>query len=387
MSHKFKILVVDDDLKNIQVGINFLKKNKDYHLVFATSGEQALDRVAEVDFDLILLDIVMPTLNGFEVCKRLKANEKTKNIPIIFLTAKHEQDSLVKGFEVGGADYITKPFNAPELNARVKTHLELHHSHKQEVAKLQKMLMCSQQAEIVKFIASGIAHDCNNFMMSIRSNIQMLQKRLTIDGLSVDNYLDFFEGVNIASKQISTLLNNFFSFSSKNKAQQEIVDIKEVIFDLNKIYKGNSSHNISFEQEVISQPALAVADKLHIEQVLLNLIFNAQHAILERPDDHNQEKGTIRLSVDSCKGEIHKDLASEDSYLKISISDNGTGIPPEIIENIFDQYFTTRAINGGTGLGLAVSMAIAKSHKGTIDVSSEVGKGTVFTLLLPQHIE
>lgn len=125
MSKVSNILVVDDNLKNIQVGINFLKQNKDYHLIFATSGEQALERVKENSFDLILLDIIMPGLDGYEVCSRLKADDATRNIPILFLTAKQESENIVRGFETGGADYITKPFNSEELKARVKTHLEL----------------------------------------------------------------------------------------------------------------------------------------------------------------------------------------------------------------------------------------------------------------------
>lgn len=137
MKH-YNILVVDDDLNNIQVGINILKENKDYTLIFATSGAQALARVQERDFDLILLDIIMQPLDGFEVCRRLKADARTAGIPIIFLTARTDTDSIIEGFELGGADYVTKPFNSHELNARVRTHLELHHFHASEMDSVQK---------------------------------------------------------------------------------------------------------------------------------------------------------------------------------------------------------------------------------------------------------
>lgn len=135
------ILVVDDDLNSIQVGINILKEHKNYRMIFATSGEQALQRVREHDFDLILLDIIMQPMDGFEVCRRLKNDPRTRDIPIIFLTAKTDTDSLVQGFETGGVDYITKPFNSYELNSRVKTHLQIKRYRDLEVEETQKEII------------------------------------------------------------------------------------------------------------------------------------------------------------------------------------------------------------------------------------------------------
>lgn len=135
---KYNILVVDDDLNNIQVGINILRENLDYSLIFATSGAQALERVRERPFDLILMDIIMPSMDGFEVCRQLKNNPCTAGIPIIFLTARTDADSIVTGFELGGADYVTKPFRSLELNARVRTHLELRALHQAEMESVQR---------------------------------------------------------------------------------------------------------------------------------------------------------------------------------------------------------------------------------------------------------
>ena len=123
-NRKFNILIVDDTPKNIQVVASVLQK-EGFHLGFATDGEKALTAVKEKEYDLILLDVMMPVLDGFETCKRLKLNSKTSSIPVIFLTAKTDADSISKGFELGGVDYVTKPFNKSELLARVKTHLEL----------------------------------------------------------------------------------------------------------------------------------------------------------------------------------------------------------------------------------------------------------------------
>ena len=127
MQLNYHILIVDDVADNIQVAMNILKE-ENYDFSFATSGEAAVTLLSETQFDLILLDIMMPGIDGYEVCRTIKKNPKFSDIPIIFLTAKADVDSISKGFKVGGVDYIVKPFHANELLARVKTHLELYHA-------------------------------------------------------------------------------------------------------------------------------------------------------------------------------------------------------------------------------------------------------------------
>ena len=138
MSEKGHILIVDDTLQNIQV-LGTMLRAEDYQVSVAMNGQQALEGTARVDPDLILLDVMMPEMDGIEVCKRLKADEKTKDIPVIFLTALTEIDDRMRGFDVGGADYVTKPFEGPELLRRVETHLTLHQTMK-ELAQMKQNL-------------------------------------------------------------------------------------------------------------------------------------------------------------------------------------------------------------------------------------------------------
>ncbi|MBE0639610.1 MAG: response regulator [Bacteroidales bacterium] len=133
------ILIVDDIPKNIELAANILQ-SKNYNITFATSGDAALEKIKSIDFDLILLDVMMPGMDGFEVCKQLKNNPKTKEIPIIFLTAKSETENVVKGFELGAVDYVTKPFSTEELLARVKTHIDIRRKF-EEKANLEKQLL------------------------------------------------------------------------------------------------------------------------------------------------------------------------------------------------------------------------------------------------------
>ncbi len=129
MELKYHILIVDDVPDNIQVAMSILKE-ENYEFSFATSGDSALELIADNDFDLVLLDVMMPGIDGYEVCIRLRENPDTEDIPVIFVTAKSDVDSIRKGFEAGGQDYIVKPFHADELLARVQTHIELYRAKK-----------------------------------------------------------------------------------------------------------------------------------------------------------------------------------------------------------------------------------------------------------------
>ncbi len=382
MAKIFNILVVDDDLKNIQVGINFLKKNKNYHLLFATSGQQALERVKETKFDLILLDIIMPVMDGYEVCRKLKEDELTKNIPVLFLTAKHGTENTIKGFEAGGADYITKPFNSHELTARVKTHIELHYHYQKEIERLQDILFHAQRAETVSFLANGIAHDCNNFMCSISPNVHLIKTKIQKQVLDLESYTDYFQGINSAVAKTSDLLGQFSYFAANKGSESEVVDMNIVVADLTKIYKGSLKNKAELEIIFLDHPALAYANKIHIEQILLNIIINAEHAIISRLEK-NDRKGLIKMTILKASGKEDSSLNGENDYLKIDIEDNGIGMSSETIDKIFDPYFTTRGNEGGTGLGLAVSYSIVKSYNGSIRVTSNIGKGSCFSIYFP----
>ncbi|HPE33640.1 MAG TPA: response regulator [Bacteroidales bacterium] len=142
---RYTILIVDDVPKNIELAANILQA-KNYNITFATSGEAALEKVKSIDFDLILLDVMMPGMDGFEVCRLLKENSNTKDIPIIFLTAKSETENVVKGFELGAVDYVTKPFSTEELLARVKTHIDIRRKY-EEKTRLEQQLFKQTASE------------------------------------------------------------------------------------------------------------------------------------------------------------------------------------------------------------------------------------------------
>lgn len=384
MDRMFNILIVDDDLNSIQVGINFLKKNAAYHLVFATSGQEALERLKEDEYDLVLLDILMPVMDGFEVCRRIKNDARTRDIPVIFLTAKTESDDVLTGFELGGSDYITKPFNAPELNARVKTHLDLHHYYQTEIKRLNNLLISTQQLDNIRFQAGGVAHDCRNYLATIPLNINMMEKIYQENTVPSDSYISYSSGVRTAVESIATLLAQLSAHSAQTEKASTILDLNEVVDTINQITASSIPHSITCEARVLHEPVRVLAERVHIEQVLLNFIINSQKAIEER-QQHESIDGVIILSVNKTDTPPVKD--SQEEFLTITVEDNGYGMSAEIIDSIFDPYFTTRDSSGGTGLGLAVSKQIVESYGGCITVESLPGSGSTFILYLPEYKE
>lgn len=212
--HKYKILIVDDIPKNIELAANILQ-TKNYNITFAKSGPSALQKVESIDFDLILLDVMMPEMDGFEVCRRLKTNEKTKDIPVIFLTAKSETENVVKGFELGAVDYVTKPFKTEELLARVRNHIEIQEK-------------ITERKKLEEQIHAGDAGDGD-----------ALQKQLEEKKQEIDNVTLFYD----LRSQLDKLIQD-----KSPVARMEIRHIKEMISNL-FIDKSNQEFHRALKKE------------------------------------------------------------------------------------------------------------------------------------------
>lgn len=212
--HKYKILIVDDIPKNIELAANILQ-TKNYNITFAKSGPSALQKVESIDFDLILLDVMMPEMDGFEVCRRLKNNKKTRDIPVIFLTAKSETENVVKGFELGAVDYVTKPFKTEELLARVRNHIEIQEK-------------INEREKLEQQINAGDAGDGD-----------ALQKQLEEKKKEIDNVTLFYD----LRSQLDKLIQD-----KSPVARMEIRHIKEMISNL-FIDKSNQEFHRALKRE------------------------------------------------------------------------------------------------------------------------------------------
>lgn len=363
------ILIVDDTPKNIQV-LGKTLHDIGYNVSIATSGKQALDSVKKEIPDLILLDIQMPEMDGFEVCKILKVKPETKDIPVIFLTALTDSDKIVQGFEIGAVDYITKPFHTAELSKRVATHLEIKIS-REKIRESNEQLK-NLNATKDKFF-SIIAHDLRNPFIGIIGLSENMQKILSNEKREgMDKFLKYTQIINTSSKSAATLLENLLEWA---RSQTGEIIIKQKSISINDLFVKNiqivtvmaEKKNIIIENKLFENETV-FADELLVNTILRNLLTNAIK--------FTQASGKISLSTQKKK-----------EFLEIYITDTGVGIDPKNIDKIFriDSKFSNLGTEkeNGTGLGLILCKEFVEKQSGTIWVESELGKGSTVTFTLP----
>ena len=360
------ILIVDDTPKNIQV-LGKTLHEIGYNVSIATSGSQALDSVRKESPDLILLDIQMPEMDGFEVCKILKANPDTKEIPVIFLTAVIDSEKIVQGFEIGAVDYITKPFHTAELTMRVATHIEIKQS-REKIRKTNEQLK-ELNATKDKFF-SIIAHDLKNPFNTLLGFSKLLFENAP--NYTTDQIQQYAQIMNHTAKQSYALLENLMQWaksqtekikiSPRNSSMNELLSITIPIVNGSALKK-----NITIENN-ISTEDLVYADNSLTTTILRNILTNA-------------------IKFTHTNGKIIVSTQRKDDFLEVSITDTGVGIEPMNMDKLFriDSKVTGHGTDNeeGTGLGLILCKEFVEKQGGTIWANSEVGKGSAFTFTLP----
>ena len=376
------ILIVDDIGENLQVLGNILSK-EGFDTSFASNGKLALSVIEETLPDLILLDIAMPVMDGFEVCRILKSSERTREIPIIFLTAKTEVDNMVHGFSLGADDYVTKPFNTLELLARVKAHIELKKSkdtileQNKELSNLVNQLSKSNE-ELNKLNASKdkyfsiIAHDLKGPVGNLNSFLNFMTDQS--DKISKEEFQKDLILLQSSSKKIKDLLENLLTWS---RSQRGDIQYNPDNFDLQRLIQSNmllfessvNNKKISLLNKVQSGIA-GYFDYEMIKTVFRNLISNA-------------------IKYTNTNGSITISSREVDTFIEITIEDTGTGMNYSMSQNLFRidvKHFSTDGTNGekGTGLGLILCKEFIDKHGGKIWVESEEGKGSKFKFTIPK---
>ncbi len=362
---QLRILIVEDVPKNIQV-LGTILREQEYQINVAQNGIQALELVQKVRPDLILLDIMMPEMDGFEACKRLKSDPETADIPVVFLTAKTETEDIVQGFELGAVDYVTKPFNAPELLARVKTHLFIHI--------LQEALRenVEEIARIKREHEAFLRHELKNKISPILGYSDMLLQFDTGD--PDDDRSDWIkkihEGALATSRLIDSikLLQDFetgrFALDKREVDLEPL--LKQAIADQETVYGALVS--IQLQGTLAGGTVAADADLL--TGVFQNLIKNAIEHVIELPDE-----GKRAVSVT---------LSGENGLAVVSIQNGGAPVPPDRVEAFFEKFNSTKEGKGGSGLGTTYAYLVTVAHGGDISIASNEADGTTLTVKLPQ---
>ena len=374
-----KILVVDDNDDNLELIEDFLEDDGYKNIICTRSAKGAYDILSKESIDLIILDIMMPEIDGLEACRYIKTHEKYKNIPIVIATAKADLNTLKAGFEAGANDYVRKPItNDVELLARVKNALTLKFQYdyiknvnelldkkiEEEVAKSHKKdAMMQEQTKLAAMgeMIGAVAHQWRQPLNALNINIQNLDDDFE-EGLINKEFIESFIQKNTEIIQfMSDTIDDFRNFFRIDK---EKVDFS-VLDTLKKVLNMQSSvlKNYNIAVEIIGEDFIINGLKNEFAQVIMSLISNAKDALIE--NKVKNAKITINLSDD-----------------KITISNNGTGIDEKIINRVFEPYFTTKEQGMGTGMGLYMSkMIIENNMNGKISVEN-IDDGVSFTITL-----
>jgi signal transduction histidine kinase len=356
------IVIVDDVPKNIQL-LGQILKTKGYRVLALTDSKKAVHAIEKNKPTLVLLDIMMPDIDGFEICSILKSNPETSDIPVIFLTAKAQTDDIVKGFQLGAVDYVTKPFDDNELLMRVKTQVQL-----------QDAIKRAEKANAAKsdFLAN-ISHDIRSPMNGIMNVLNILLQS------NLDTHQE--EYVNMAKQTATSLLcliNDLLDLSKIEAHQLELdliqFDLRELLENISDIY-AIEAYKKGLEYACIISEDLhttVIGDSNRLRQIIINLVNNAIKFT---------NKGEITIYV----------RKHADNMLHFAIQDTGKGIASDSLNQLFKPYSQLEASTarkyGGTGLGLSISKQLVELMNGQIQVQSKEGMGSTFsfTAALPEQ--
>ena len=384
---KLIILVIDDTPDNLVIMASLLEDQ--YAVKVANRGEKGLKIARSYPQpDLILLDIMMPEMDGYEVCERLKADPKTTDIPIIFLTAKIEVDDEISGFTLGAVDYITKPIKAEVTLARIKRHLTIKIAQEKQrimTQKLRNQLLHLEKVSSMGHLTAGVAHEFNN-ILGIISGYTELSKMIIEDITDENCKKDLTQNLSSVETGVQKAMNlikkmliycNQHDLNERKKIHVEFTEnvINDALSMLNEIDQAKTILTVA------PGPKNIEIDSIALNQIVTNLVNNAHYSIKNMPE------GLVTISLQATElDELYCSVCGNivsGSFIKLRISDNGDGINPDIMSNIFDPFFTTKPVGDGIGLGLSVVSGLVHQANGHITVKSTLGEGSVFKLFFP----
>jgi two-component system sensor histidine kinase/response regulator len=348
---KGKILIVDDAVDTVEL----LKKRlrfEGYDTAEAYDGEEGLKRVAEYNPDLIILDVMMPKLDGYDVCQRLKSDENTKYIPVLMLTAKSEVEDKVKGLDIGADHYLAKPFDYKELSARVRSLVA--------TKAAREKLVEGEKSKALERMMGEVEHEIRNPLTSIGGFARRVYDRLP----QGDPNKKYMEMIITDVARLENMIKELLELETTAVSYRELTNINDVIVEALKSFNQDlEDRGIEAKTELGDDLPLISIDQEQMKMALANLVENSIEAMQDK------------LKILKIASRI------SDGCMEIQVSDTGKGIPKDKIKNIFDPFFTSKT--RGPGVGLTFTLKIIQEHRGTVSVESEPGKGTIFTIRLP----
>ncbi|MBQ7425840.1 MAG: hybrid sensor histidine kinase/response regulator [Prevotella sp.] len=363
---EYKILIVDDVVSNVLL-LKILLTNEKFQVCTANNGTTCIEQAKKEHPDLILLDVMMPDISGFDTAVILKKDDETKDIPIIFLTALNTPADLVHGFKVGASDFLTKPFNKEELVMRVMQQISL-------VA--AKRIIEQQNAELRATLSnrdkmySVIAHDLRSPMASIRMVLNLVVASTSPELVGPELY-ELLDKANKESEDVHDLLDNLLKWTKSQTGRLNVViqdlDLNDIIPGVVEIFEMIAqTKRIKLDLQMGETPLVVTADNDMLKTVVRNFLSNA-----------------IKFSPEDSSIEII--MTKEGDFAKVSVRDHGVGIAAERLGSIFHKGETTYGTGGeeGSGLGLQLCQDFARKIGGDCTVESVEGEGSTFSVLIP----
>lgn len=418
------VLVVDDDATILFLARQYLSKTG-FVVAVAENGRIALPLIEKKKPDIVLLDVQMPVMNGFDTCAKIREMPDTKHMPILMVTGLDDYESIEKAYQAGATDFFTKPINwlllehriryvlrhsrteealrtaREELERRVeerteelqKTNTELQEEIRQrqqaeqsqkeayeELKSAQSQLVQSAKLASIGELAAGVVHELNQPLMVIRGYTQTLLRHPG-DSTDINKWLKLIEK---NTGRMTSIINHLRIFSRQSQSKFKPVDLNQVIEDaFLMVSEQLRLHDIQTVRNLSADVPKIKGDANKLEQVILNLITNARDAIEQRrkkevrPDtvDYEQSRGTLEIET--------RMPDSGADFVEVLVKDTGSGIPEDAKHNIFDPFFTTKEVGKGTGLGLSISYGIIKEHHAEIEIAETGPEGTTFRIKFP----
>jgi DNA-binding response OmpR family regulator len=361
-----KILVVDDQPVNVQL----LKKKLEregIQVVAAYTGNEALELVTKEKPDLILLDVMMPDMDGMEVCQRLQEVEETRSIPVIFITARSSKESKLEGLAVGAVDYITKPIDLDETLARVQTQLRFVAINR-EMFDLQRRLQEARRAATIGAVTQGIAHNLNNLLGVVLGYLDLIKSNYN----KPESVKKNAESVENAVQRIANIIKQLGSLVVKSRLPTTKYALGKLIQD--GVARYQADHKI-VQTVTVDNPLGDLQIETHIEvfeDVLAKVLINAWESYGKKPAD--QRPVTLRTAL--------VELHGGSQAVEIRIEDRGNGIDPELRDHIFEPFISSKQ-TVGVGMGLTVARHALRNMGGDVSMTDNEGGGSVAILVHP----
>ncbi|MDK2770523.1 MAG: response regulator [Sphingomonas sp.] len=398
-----------DDLEENLLALEALLRRDGLAFLRARSGEEALELLLNHDVALALLDVQMPGMDGFELAEFMRGNQRTRHVPIIFVTAgSTDTQRRFRGYEAGAVDFIQKPIEPDILRGKATVFFDLYRQRlalaeaaqgfetqvRERTAELEHALVRlqaetaereraeaslrqSQKMEAVGQLTGGIVHDFNNMLTGIIGSLDLMRRKIAAG--RIDEIGRYIDAATSSAERAASLTHRLLAFSRRQSLDPRPLDINQLIVSMSPLVQHALPEQIELKLLHGTDLPHALADAHQLENAILNLAINARDAM---PDGGVLTITTSRVDIEPAEA-AHALGLRTGRFVLVSVCDTGTGMTADIIDKVFDPFFTTKPIGQGTGLGLSMVHGFAQQSGGAVRIESEPGRGTSVRLYLP----